>query len=225
MRRLSRREKRLVFALCGVAALGAASFYTAPSQGPNPEEVVAYYVKAFGSAKQITIRPTTSGGEPVTLTREKAPKLFRELESAARYAGVTVQAMPQPPKYLVDLVEGDGAEVKDISIGFTVDCPKQPARGKLALVPRDMATQGMGPMPVMAMTIEDYLDELHDPKGAKERREKRHEQMRLQARARMGQRGGRMPTGGGRRGRGAAGTPHGAPGSPIAPPNAPTRSR
>jgi hypothetical protein len=228
VRRLSRREKRLVVVLCGVAALGAASFYMAPEQGPNPEEVVAYYIRAFGSAKQITIRTPDGKTKPVTVTRESDRGLFSRLETAARLGGVTIGGPPQPPRYMLDLVAADRSEIKDISVGFTLDCPKQPARGKLAFIPREMGSEG--PVPVMALIIEDYLD----PAGAKERRAKMHEEMRRFAQQRGGAvRGGmRQP---GRSGRGfdpaqPRPTPSGAegrpmPGSPQPAPGAPAASR
>jgi len=209
VRRLSRREKRLVFVLCGVAALGAASFYMAPEQGPNPEEVVAYYIRAFSSAKRITIRTPDGKTNPVTVTRESDRSLFTRLESTVRFGGVTVQAVPQPPRYMLDLAAADGSEIKDLSVGFILDCPKQPARGKLAFIPREPASEG--PVPVMALIIQDYLD----PAGAEERQAKIREEMR-----RFAQQGGGAVRGGmrqpGRSGRPMPGSSQPAPGAPSA---------
>jgi len=209
VRRLSRREKRLVFVLCGIAALGAASFYMAPEQGSNPEEVVAYYIRAFSSAKQITIRTPDGKTNPVTVTRGEDRGLFTRLESAARFGGVTIGSMSQPPQYVLDVVKADGSQIKDISVGFTLDCPKQPARGKLAFIPREPASEG--PVPVMALIIQDYLD----PAGATERRAKIREEMRRFAQQRGGAvRGGtRQP---GRSGRPMPGSSQPAPGAPSA---------
>ena len=172
MRRLSRREKRLVIVLCGIAALGATSFYMAPEQGPNPEEVIAYCVGVFRSAKEITIR-TPDGKAPVTVTRDKDDGLFRRLEAAASVGGVALPQAAQPPMYVLDLVGEDGSETKDISVGFTVDSPKQPSRGKLAFVPREMGSP-RGPSPAMALIIEDYLD----PAAAKQHREQIRQAMK-----------------------------------------------
>lgn len=205
MRRLSRREKRLVVVLCGVAVLGATSFYMAPETGPDPAEVMAYYIKAFGSAKQITIRTPDGKAEPVTVTRGEHRGLLSRLENATRFGRITVGGMSQPPRYVLDLVAADGSEIKDIAVGFTLDCPKQPARGKLSFIPREPASEG--PVPVMALIIEDFLD----PAGAKERRAKVHEQMQLFAQQRSGaaRRGVSRP---GRAGGPAPGPPQRAPG-------------
>jgi hypothetical protein len=209
VRRLSRREKRLVIVLCGVAALGATSFYMAPEQGPNPEELVAYYIHAFSSAKQITIRTPDGKTPPVTATRGDDRGLFTRLETAARLGGVTLQAPPQPPKYTLDLVEEDGSQINDISVGFTLDCPKQPARGKLAFIPREMGFEG--PVPVMVLIIQDYLD----PAGAKDRRAKIREETR-----RFAQQRGRAARGAigqpGRSGRPMPDSSRPAPGAPSA---------
>lgn len=209
MRRLSRREKRLVIVLCGVAALGATSFYMAPEQGPNPEELVAYYIHAFSSAKQITIRTPDGKTPPVTATRGDDRGLFTRLETAARLGGVTLQAPPQPPKYTLDLVEEDGSQINDISVGFTLDCPKQPARGKLAFIPREMGFEG--PVPVMVLIIQDYLD----PAGAKDRRAKVREETRrfAQQRGRAARGAIRQP---GRSGRPMPDSSRPAPGAPSA---------
>jgi len=188
VRRLNRREKRLVFALCAVAALGATSFYMAPEQGPNPEEVMAYYLNAFQSAQKITIRTPDGKAAPVTVTREKDGKLFSRLESLCRLGRPTLPTMGQPPVYLLDLVEQDGKEIKDVAVGLLLDSPGQPARGKLAFIPRDMNEQG--PVPVMALAIEERLD----PQGAKSHWERIREQLAQWPQQGRGARGGgRMP--------------------------------
>ncbi len=220
MRRLSTRERRLVVALCAIAALCVVSFKMAPSQGPDPEEVIVFYANAFGAAKEMTIRLAAAQlpkedpaaplvGKPLKLTREKAPKLFGRLENSARYGGVT-PGSSQAPKYFIDLVQDDGVQVKDIGVGFTLDCPKQPSRGKLALIPRDMAEMGRGPYPAMVLAIDDYVDELCNPKGAKERRRERQRKLA----ASMQQ---RMPGAMGRAGRATGRDMGGMPGLPGGP--------
>jgi hypothetical protein len=171
-----------------VAALGATSFYMAPEQGPNPEEVMAYYLNAFQSAQKITIRTPDGKAAPVTVTREKDGRFFSRLETLCRLGHPTFPMAGQPPVYLLDLVEQDGKEIKDVAVGLILDSPGQPARGKLAFIPREMSEQG--PVPVMALAIEERLD----PQGAKAHRERIRQQLAEWSRQGRGARGGgRMP--------------------------------
>ena len=194
MRKLNRREKRLLVALCAVVILGAVTFYMAPSEGPNPEEVMAYYTDLFQSAEKITIRTPDGKTVPVTVTREKDGKLFSKLEMLCRLGRPTLPAMGQPPVYLLDLVGRDGKQIRDVAVGLLLDSPEQPARGKLAFIPREMGEEG--PVPVMALAIEERVD----PKGAKEHRERIREQMaqwpqQPGAAGRRGRMPGRSPDG------------------------------
>ncbi|MFB3879848.1 MAG: hypothetical protein ACE149_01230 [Armatimonadota bacterium] len=183
MRKLKRREKRLVIVLCAVVVLGATSFYMAPQEGPNPEEVMAYYIHAFQSAQQITVRTPDGRVPPVTLTREKDRHLFSRLESLCRLGRPAMPMAGQPPVYLLDIAGRDGKVIKDVAVGLVLDSPEQPARGRLSFIPREMNEEG--PVPVMALAIEERLD----PKAAKAHWERVRQQVAQWQQQRGGVRG------------------------------------
>ena len=128
----------------------------APKQSFTTEDVLAYYVNGFAGAEQITIRPAEGDAPPVTLTRDEAVRLFSELSMLARYGRLSASPLPYPPKWILDVVLQDGSQIKDISVGFHLDAPKQPLHGQAWLIP--VALGQSEPTAAMVDAIDSYLN-------------------------------------------------------------------
>lgn len=159
MRRLNRREKTLIVVFAAVAVLAGVSMYTSPSEEPDPEALMAYYVDAFSGADTMTIRSAAEEVEPITVTREEAPRLFSRLMMAVRYAQVVPSPSPHAPKWVLDVTTVDGSKVNDIGVSLHLEAPKQPAKGVYWVVPRSPGQHA--PEPIMVQIIDDYVDSLH----------------------------------------------------------------
>lgn len=156
LRRLSKREQRLILILVLAAVLAIVGFSAAPKESPTYEDLMAFYVDAFNDAKEITIRSATGDAQPVTLTRDEAAALCSRLSTFARYGSFSPGPSPYPAKYILDVTLQDGSRIKDISVGHHLDAPKQPLRGRVWLIP---GTPGPSePTPVMADAIDRYLN-------------------------------------------------------------------
>ena len=169
-RRLSKREKRLILVLALLSVLAVAGLSMAPKQSLTFEDVLAYYVNAFGGADQITIRPAEGDAQPVTLTRGEAVQLFSHLSTLARYGRWSSSPSPYPPKWILDVTLQDGSRIKNISVGHHLDAPKQPMRGQIWLIPGRPGEREL--TPVMADAIDRYLN---PDEGEKEQPEEKGE--------------------------------------------------
>ncbi len=159
MRRLTRREKTIIVLCTGLAALAGASLYMSPQDGATAEDALGYYVDTFSQAEAITIRSASEEAEPITVTREEAPRLFSRLMTAARYARVASSPSPYPPKWVLDVTTVDGSKVSNIGVSLHLEAPKQPAKGVYWVIPRSPGQDA--PEPIMVQTIDDYVDSLH----------------------------------------------------------------
>ena len=156
LRRLSKREKRLILFLVLAAVLAIVGFSSAPKESLTYEDVMAFYVNAFDGAKQITIRPAQGDAQPVTVSRDEAGSLFSRLSMAARYSSLSASPSPYPAKYILDVTLHDGSRIDNISVGHHLDAPKQPLRGQAWLIPG--APGQSEPTPAMADAIDRYLN-------------------------------------------------------------------
>jgi hypothetical protein len=168
MRRLSRRERRLLFVLAAVVVLAGVGFYFAPEHSVNPEEVQAYYVDIFARAEEITIRTTDAADEAVTLTRADEAGMLSGLVMFARYGQVAAGPSPHPPKYLLELSLDDGTRLTDIAVGYHLDAPDQPYRGKLWLFPMSPAWDRTEPVPAMVRALDDFIASLRPETSGEE---------------------------------------------------------
>lgn len=158
MRRLSKREKRLILFLALLGVLGVVGFSMAPKEPLTYEDVVVYYVNAFNSAQQITIRPAQGDAQPVVLTRDEAASLFSRLSTYARYGKPSASPSPYPAKWILDLTLQDGSRIKDISVGHHLEAPRQPLRGRIWLIPSAPDMRESEPTPVITDAIDRYLN-------------------------------------------------------------------
>jgi len=164
VRRLSKREVRLIVVLAAVAVLALVGIAFTPPTPPNPEEVQAYYVTLFEQAQTMTITPA-GGGESVTVTRDTAGGLFRDLAWSARASWVAESKPYPPPAYVLDVTLSDGTRVQDVRVGFDIEAKDQPARGKIWIVPgfpQGSSPTGPAPKPPMVATIDEYLQSLRE---------------------------------------------------------------
>lgn len=167
VRRLSKREVRLIILLAAVAVLALVGIALTPPTPPNPEEVQAYYISLFERTQTMTITPA-SGGEPVRVTEDAARALFRDLAWSARAGFITGSKPSAPPAYVLDLTLADGTTVKDIQVGFDIEAKGQPARGKIWLVPGfALGSSPTEPVvkPPMVATIDAYLESRQERPG------------------------------------------------------------
>jgi len=157
MPRLSTREKRLIVVLVAVGVMAAIGFYLAPKKEPDPEELMAYYLELFETADQVTIRAADDSSPPITVSREETPRLFFRMAGTIRFGGVSGTRSPYKPKWILDLRRRDGRTVEDIGVSVHLDSPKQPARGKLWVVPA--APGQTQPSAALVEVIDEFLDE------------------------------------------------------------------
>jgi hypothetical protein len=175
VRRLSKREVRLVIALAAVAVLALVGIAFTPPTPPNPEEAHAYYVTLFERAQVITITPA-GGGDPVTVTRDNARALLHRLALGARYGAIAPSPSPVPPVYLLDVMLADGSTVKNVGVSYHLEAPDQPAAGKFWLFPGspDRGPSDAPPQtPPLVEAIETYLSSVRGESPAPA--EQRHE--------------------------------------------------
>ncbi|UCC68192.1 MAG: hypothetical protein JSV79_13970 [Armatimonadota bacterium] len=171
MRRLSRSERRLLFVLAAVAVLAGVGFYFAPERPPNPEEVQAYYIEIFARAEEMTIRTTDAADEAITLTRADKAGMFSRLRMFAAHGQVAGAPSPYPPKYILQLSLDNGTRLTDIAVGYHLDAPDQPYRGKLWLFPMSPAWDRTEPVPAMVQALDDFIASLRPETSDKEQGE------------------------------------------------------
>jgi hypothetical protein len=164
VRRLTKREVRLIIVLVVVAVLALIGIAFMPPTPPNPEEAHAYYVNLFERAQVMTIRPT-SGGEPVHVTRDAGNGLFHQLALGARNGSIAGAPSAMAPAYLLDVTLSDGKTVEGVRVSYHLEAPDQPMRGKLWLFPG--STEGPflnEPMsePPLVAAIDEYLESLEE---------------------------------------------------------------
>lgn len=164
MRRLRKREVRLIIVLVAVAVLALVGIAFTPPTPPNPEETHAYYISLFEGAQAMTIRPA-SGGEPVTVSRDLARGFFDGLAWSARRGLIAEAPSPASPAYVLDLTLSDGTTVEGVRVGYHLEAKRQPARGKLWFYPGYPAGRSPDePMskPPMVEAIDEYLSSLKE---------------------------------------------------------------
>ena len=158
MRRLSRRETRLLYVLGALAVVVLAGFFVSPREQPGVEDVIYYYSRMFQLADKLNIRSPNAAGEPITVTRADHPNFFHRLATLARYGLVAPGPSPHPPKWILDIWTKDGARFKDVAVSYHLDSPKQPAKGHLWFFPHRPGLSE--PAAVMVEAIDDFLASL-----------------------------------------------------------------